>query len=318
MDCPSPLEPLFSMPYDYGERHAMVELLGVSTDQERAWVAHGTGGTTYDQPGSRRTIIEVDLLQGTERSRVEVAPTFDAAGEPLHVPSLGRLWPNVVDEAGVAWLGQIGADVAAWQGHGWFPVVASPDGRYLVHTRWPDRADVDADWLALRDAAGRYLGRVEPAVMRAVYEPSFSPDGEYIAYRGCRPYRGRGCLYDTYVEPVADHARSKRRLRSAFGGKGPLQGRPIDVNGARGDGHRFAPDGRHLFVLVHEKAQACVFRVQVETQQHERWACVQAEPQDRVKLLTAGQRGLVAVARRTTTGGRGLGHRVPVVRTRYD
>lgn len=302
--CPNAVQLLWSDMYDYAPRpYAMVELLGVSVDHERAWVSHGVGGTTYDQPGAKLTIIEVDLVHGRALEHKQVAPTFDAAGMPQRVPALGRLWPTATDEADVAWLGRIAAEVGAWRGHGWFPVVASPDGRFLVHTRWPDRNDLDADWLALRDVDGRLLGRLEPSAMRTAYEPVFSADGKYVAYSGCRDYSGRGCLYDTYLEPVADHRRPDRKPRSAFSGRGPLQGKRVDVNGKRGDGHRFGPDGAHLFVLAKEERQACVFRVGIEDLGHERWLCVDADPKDRASMMTAGTQGLLAVIRPLASGG---------------
>lgn len=126
------------------------------------------------------------------------------------------------------------------EGSAWPVADASPGGAHVVYMQAPSGGR-EGDWLFLHDVAGGREVRLGAQTV-ASYEAKFSPDGAYLAWRGC--VGRRPCRYHLYLSTVADA--SKRRPPHR-----------VDVISPRGPIWR--PDGSAVLTLGETKSgERCV------------------------------------------------------------
>jgi Tol biopolymer transport system component len=193
---------------------------------------------------------------GNPRNLTEDSPFDD--DQPAVSPDGQRVaFRSEREGGGLFLMGATGESVVRLAQEGYDPAW-SPDGEWLVYATEgvtdPRRRSIESQLWRVRVADGTQRVRI-PLAVDAV-QPSWSPDGQRIAYWGLRPGTGSRVVATVPVKggepvPVTD-------------------GRSIDWNPV------WSPDGAHLYFVSDRNRSMTLWRVRID----QRSGRVQGEPED--------------------------------------
>ncbi len=181
-------EPFRTVFVDRRPGNLVSEVLGVDGRRGVAYLHHGTATVPHEFD----SFDTVDLRGGLRDSWLatdENARKMEA-GSYFHAVT-GAFEGDLARMAGMAH--------GAGPNAAWIPTLAvSPDGAHVIYQVFPTDGH-DGDWLFAADREGRNGRRI--GALSASYDPTFSPDGAYLAWDACP--RCCPCDYGLYVAPVS-------------------------------------------------------------------------------------------------------------------
>lgn len=168
-----------------------VSLLGVDAQGQRALVR-----LEAQTPAPRLVLEVVDVANGSSLSQWEAAP--DHAKRATQLGVFSAITGDF--RADALRFGALLSEVGPWHLRGSIasPTFAvAPERRAIVYGAPPTDGS-DGDWLFATPADGSSARRVD-AGLRASYSPVVSPDGRFVAFRGCA---SSPCDYGLYLSEL--------------------------------------------------------------------------------------------------------------------